>query len=451
MTSTMTNPDVVVVGGGLAGIAAALDCADRGLATVLLERRRRLGGSTYSIARGPIRIDNGQHVFLRCCSAYRRLLRRMGAEREVEIQTRLDVPLLDWDASGGRLRRSGLPAPLHLGPTLRGLPGLSLAERGLLAAGMLALDRVDPAGPESDLQSFGGWLRRHHQTERLIARVWELLTVATLNLRADGASLAMAAMVFQTALLRDPAAGDIGWSRVPLGTLHGENAARTLAAAGVAVHTGVAVSGIAPAPPGLEVTTAGDRVCAPAVILALPPREALAAAPPGVLDPAAVARLGRSPIVNLHVVFDRPVCPHPVAVAVDGPIQWVFDRTVSSGLDHGQYLAISLSAADGLARRPLEDLRAIHLPALERLFPAACSARVVDFFVTRQPEATFRAAPGQAALRPRPRTAVSGLYLAGAWTDTGWPATMEGAVRSGVAAADHLCADLAGRREAVAA
>ena len=152
-------------------------------------------------------------------------------------------------------------------------------------------------------------------------------------------------------------------------------------------------------------------------------------------DPTGPARLGASPIVNVHVVYDRPVTDLPFVAGVATPVQWVFDRTRSSGLDHGQYLAISLSGADREIAERSEDLRARFLPALQSLFPRAREARVEAFFVTREHSATFRQVPGTRALRPGPRTAVPGFYLAGAWTDTGWPATMEEAVRSGLAAA----------------
>jgi uncharacterized protein with NAD-binding domain and iron-sulfur cluster len=145
--------------------------------------------------------------------------------------------------------------------------------------------------------------------------------------------------------------------------------------------------------------------------------------------------LGTSAIVNVHVVYDRRVTDLPMAAAIDSPVQFVFDRTASAGLVGGQYLAVSLSAADSLlAVRPGELIDRI-TAGLAALFPAARDARVVDAIVTRERTATFRAVPGTARLRPPPETAVPGLTLAGAWTDTGWPATMEGAVRSGRAAA----------------
>jgi uncharacterized protein with NAD-binding domain and iron-sulfur cluster len=174
-------------------------------------------------------------------------------------------------------------------------------------------------------------------------------------------------------------------------------------------------------------------------------------APPGSvpLAPGWAARLGAAPIVNVHVVYDRPVLEGPFLAAVDSPVQWVFDRTAASGCPVGQYVAVSLSAAQDVVGVPAAELSARILPALADLLPAARSARVLDSFVTREREATFDPAPGQAASRPGNRTAAPGLVLAGTWTATGWPATMEGAVRSGNSAVAALSAPT--RRTAVAA
>jgi hypothetical protein len=160
--------------------------------------------------------------------------------------------------------------------------------------------------------------------------------------------------------------------------------------------------------------------------------------------PAQWCELGASPIVNVHAIYDRRVTALPFAAAVDSPVQWVFDRTGPSGLASGQYLAVSLSAADDYLDIPAAALREQFLPAMAELFPAARGAWVTDFFVTRERRATFRQAPGCGSRRPPAATAVPGLVLAGAWTDTGWPDTMEGAVRSGLNAARALRQGLPG-------
>jgi hydroxysqualene dehydroxylase len=434
---------VTVVGGGLAGITAALDCAQTGAAVTLLESRGRLGGAAYSFTRDGLQVDNGQHVFLRCCTAYRELLDRIGAADLVTLQSRLEIPVL---APGGRravLRSSALPAPLHLARALGGYPYLSVGERLGVARAMQRLRKIDPDDPAADARSFGDWLRQQRQTSAAVETIWSLIVRPTLNLVPDAASLAQAAQVFQLGLLADRAAGDVGYAAVPLAAIHDQAARRALEQAGVSVRLRRGVTMITQTDAGFRIEINGaPTIESDLVILAVPPDRAtrLLPATAGV-DPHTSATLGHSPIVNLHMVFDRRVLDVPFAAGVDTPVQWVFDRTSSAGLTGGQYLAMSLSAADEELNVPPGELRATYLPALAELLPAARGAELQAFFVTREHAATFRAAPGARAWRPGPRTALPGLLLAGCWTDTGWPATMEGAVRSGRAAAAAALAE----------
>lgn len=434
---------VGVIGGGLAGLTAALRCADAGRPVTLFEATGRLGGLTYSLHHGDLEVDNGQHVFMRCCTAYLSLLDRLGVADRVRLQPRLDIPVRQ--PGGGRparLRRDRMPAPLHLAGALARYVPLSPRQRLAFATAALALRRVDPTDPATDAQTFGGWLAAHGQSPRAIANLWDLVGIATLNAPAARASLALAATVFQVGLLREAGAADLGWSLVPLSRLHGEPAGAALAAAGARVLTATKVDAVEPhGGRWLIRSRKGDHVV-DQVVMAVPPEAAVRMLPPDALGlPEGWAdRLGASPIINAHVVYDRRVLPEPFAAAVGSPIQWIFDRTAQSGLESGQLLAISLSAADDLVDLPTAALRERLLPALAALLPAARSATARDFFVTRERRATFRQEPGSAALRPGTVTALPGLYLAGAWTDTGWPATMEGAVRSGEAAADAVLA-----------
>jgi squalene-associated FAD-dependent desaturase len=431
------EPGIVVVGGGLAGMAAALAAADGGARVTLLEARRRLGGATFSFQREGLSVDNGQHVFLRCCTAYRGFLDRIRAGGRTFLQQRMAIPVIAPGGTAGWLRRSGLPAPLHLAGALARYPFLSPGERLRAALAALALARLDPESAELDHSTFGQWLDGRRQSAAAVESLWNLIALPTLNLPADAASLALAVKVFRTGLLTKRDAADVGYATVPLSQVHAEPAGRALSAAGASVHLHTPVRAVEALPGGSFVVQAGEgSIEADAVIVAAPHDKVSELLPPGALpDPTAPARLGVSPIVNVHVVYDRSVTDLPFVAGVAMPVQWVFDRTRSSGLDHGQYLAISLSGADREIAERSEDLRARFLPALQSMFPRARDARVEGFFVTREHAATFRQSPGTRALRPGPRTAVPGLYLAGAWTDTGWPATMEGAVRSGLAAA----------------
>jgi squalene-associated FAD-dependent desaturase len=439
-----------VVGGGLAGIAAALELADAGAAVTVLEVRPRLGGAAYSFQRDGLWLDNGQHVFLRCCTEYRELLRRLGTAADTVLQDRLSIPVL---MPGGRtawLRRTGLPAPLHLISALARYRPLRAHERVAAAIVVRELSRVAPESADADAQSFGAWLRQRHQSPAAIEGLWELISRPTLNLRADETSLAAAAFVFRTGLLDSAQAGDIGYARVPLQRVHGDAALAALRHAGVEVRLGFRAQRVEAEPDGgLQVCGQGERIPGSAVVLAVPQDRAAGLVPPGALrDPGALERLGFSPIVNLHVVLDRLVLDHEFAAAVSSPVQFVFDRTASSGLEHGQCLAVSLSAADAEIDTPAAELESTLHAALVDLIPAARGATIERFVVTRERFATFRAAPGTWRSRPGPRTGIDGLALAGAWTDTGWPATMESAVRSGRAAARAVLPAL-GRERAI--
>ncbi|WP_059005936.1 hydroxysqualene dehydroxylase HpnE [Streptomyces specialis] len=445
---------VVVVGGGLAGVPAALDLADRGHRVTLVETRPRLGGLAFSFRRdspvGALRVDNGQHVYLRCCTAYRGFLDRIGGTSLAPLQTRLDVPVLDPGTGRlGRIRRTALPVPLHLGASLARYPHLSPGERVSAARATFALRRLDPDDPALDGQDFAGWLRRQGQTDRAVEALWDLIGVATLNARAGDVSLALAAMIFRTGLLTEPGAADIGVPRVPLGDLHDTLARAALDRAGVTTLLATRAGRPRRAPGGgwrVALAARGGRdrheLTAAAAAPAAPPGPAPRLLPEGALDhPGRLPRIGTAPILNVHVVLDRKVLRRPFFAAVNSPVQWVFDRTTSSGLSglpggaRAQYLVLSQSAAGEEIQLPADVLRKRYLPELARLLPPVAGARVLDFFVTRERAATFAPAPGVGRLRPGAVTRAPGLTLAGAWTATGWPATMEGAVRSGLAAA----------------
>ncbi|NUL03494.1 FAD-dependent oxidoreductase [Streptomyces lunaelactis] len=437
----LRSRNAVVVGGGLAGVTAALQLADAGIRVTLVEGRPRLGGLAFSFRRGDLTVDNGQHVYLRCCTAYRWFLERVEGAHLAPLQDRLDVPVLDVararGARLGRLRRTALPVPLHLAGSLATYPHLSLAERAGVGRAALALGRLDPADPALDGIDFATWLRRHGQSQRTIEALWDLVGVATLNATAPNASMGLAAMVFKTGLLSEPGAADIGWAHVPLGELHDTLARKALDSAGVRTELSTRVREISRAEHGRwRVEVDGEQLDADTVVLAVPQRETHALLPDGALeDPDRLLDIGTAPILNIHVLYDRKVLRRPFFAALGTPVQWVFDRTDASGLKDGQYLALSQSAAQDEIDAPVAELRERYLPELERLLPAARGARVRDFFVTRERTATFAPAPGVGRLRPGARTRAPGLYLSGAWTATGWPATMESAVRSGFSAA----------------
>jgi squalene-associated FAD-dependent desaturase len=454
---------VVVIGGGLAGITAALDCACAGARVSLVEVRRRLGGAAYSFEREGLEMDNGQHVFLRCCLAYRALLARLGSEARVSVQPRLEIPVLKPGSPTVRLRRGRLPAPLHLAGTLMGYRHLSLPERLGAARAALALMRLSPEREPPDGQTFGEWLARHGQGPGAVSALWDLIALPTLNLPAAQASLELGAFVFRTGLLSGADAGDIGFHSATLGQTIGGPGLSALADAGVEVRLGWRAERLERTGAGFEVQGRGGRpqsdaeveldredaspagvaerppdgLSAETVIVAVPHTRAAFLLEPLLGDLSRLRALSSSPIVNLHVVYDRPVLDEPFAAGVGTPVQYLFDRSAAAGAPAGsQYLAVSLSGAEREMAMSVDALRALYLPALEQLLPRARQAKLECFVATREHAATFRAAPGANALRPGPETSIAGLVLAGAWTGTGWPATLEGAVLSGHAAAE---------------
>jgi squalene-associated FAD-dependent desaturase len=454
----MTAPHVVVIGGGLAGLSAAIACTDGGMRVTVLESRPRLGGATWSFERNGLFFDNGQHVYLRCCVAYRRFLERIGTAELAPLQERLAIPVLKprpgGEAKVAWIRRAGLPAPLHLTPALLRYSHLSIADRLRSGLAVRALDRLNLADPALDDETFGHFLARHGQSPAAIEALFGLIALPTTNVAANEVSLLLAAKVFKTGLLADADAADLGWSTVPLQALHADPAVAVLERAGATIERRTRVDSFVigtdasdrPVVKGVQ-TEAGE-ISADAVILATSHEGAASLLPAGgTVDPAALAGLGTSPIIDVHVVYDRVVSPYPVAAGIGTPAQFIFDRTGAAGLapGEGQCLAVSISGADAEHGDRPEVLIDRYTRALAELFPAARNATVRDAVVTREHAATFRGVPGTARLRPGANSGFAGLSLAGSWTDTGWPATMEGAVRSGTVAAARTLSGLRGR------
>jgi len=441
MAGRLQSADCVVVGGGVAGVAAAVAATDRGWRTVLLERGRALGGMARSFADERLggEMDCGQHVLMACCTEYRALLRRLGTAHLAPLQPRLDALVVDEQGRRARLREARLPAPLHLLPSLATLPWLTAADRaavGVAASRLRALRRVD----RLDAQSFTDWLGFAAQGPRRRA-LWDLLCVATCNLPAAELSAAVGAFVVREGFLRGGAAA-VGVPRAGLSRLVAP-AGELLARGGGELRAGEAVDEVLVEGGGVAgVRTArGDVVRATRVVVAGPPALLARIAPGVAAHPslAAFQRLQPSPIVNLQLRFDRPVLDAPYLAVWDSPLQWLFSRSRLHGeAGPAETVVCSLSAATDLATLPGEAVLDRLLPRLHRAQPATRAARLLDWRVTREREATAALRPGTASLRPGPATPVPGLALAGAWTATGWPITMESAARSGRAAVELL-------------
>ncbi len=430
----------LVIGAGLAGLTAAMDLADMGWRVTLVERRPFAGGRTFSFtSRRGHELDNGQHVFLGCCSAYVALLHRLGQWDKAALQRRLEVRIVDADRGSARLASAPLPAPLHLLPSLLSFPYLSPREKCLV---VLALIRL-ALGHLPEDQSFAAWLSRWGQSANAIERLWNLVIIPTCNAPADRVSARQAGFVFREGLLRRRAAGNMGYARLGLSDIVPRAALSYLEQRGAELRFGDGVECIDKGPTSVRaaVTAAGQRLSADSYVSALPPRELHALV--GEPWTRRAAGLPQAPIVGVNLWYDRPVFDGEVLAAiVDGGTFWLFDRTRILGQDESRHhVAVSISAADDLMEVPREDLARLVAAKVERALPAAAAAQLLDAEVTKVRAATFVPASGSQACRLAARTPLTNLYLAGSWTDTGWPDTMESAVRSGHAAAAAVAGD----------
>ncbi|MFQ6019884.1 MAG: hydroxysqualene dehydroxylase HpnE, partial [Dehalococcoidia bacterium] len=439
---------VIVVGGGLAGLAAACRLADAGLRVTLVEKRPFLGGRVYSHLdkKSGLEVDNGQHVFLRCCSEYIRFLKELGVYDKTYLQRRLRFTVIDKLTGPSVLSSSRLPAPLHLLPSFLRYRSLSLGEKLVASYALARIRSIDRARqPELDEMTFHQWLRRHGQSERAIRDFWNLIIQPTLNDDAWRASADLALMVFQEGFLSTRDGASIGYAKVGLSALLAEAAADYIRHRGGEVLLGQGVEALAldgGRVSGLALADGGS-LAADYVVAALPPQGLLALLPAAARhDPffAPAARIRTSPIVNLHLWFDRSVTNLEFAAFLNSPLGWVFNKSKLWGQSSGdgQYLDISISAAHDLIDRPGREIIHLLTREVQAFFPAARTAEVKRALVVKQRDATFAPLPGIAGLRLPQRTPVDNLFLAGDWTRTGWPATMESAVRSGEMAAREL-------------
>ena len=446
-------PATIVVGGGLAGISCALGLADRGHRVTLLERAPTLGGLCRSIP-DPVmgRVDTGQHVYLGCCTELERLLERLRVAPSLR-QTRLDLTVVDpATATARRLRAAPLPAPAHLLPVVLGWPGLGLAaipevQRVARSLHGLALGELDDVPAQ-------GWLESLGQGPTVIRTLWEPLLVSACNLDLRACSAAAAARVISEGLLGSPRAAALRVPGTDLSAWLGPPAERALSRAGVEVRLRWRAHGVSLTEDGgFRVSDAGGAgLTADRVVLATSAQHALGLLRRGGLEDSGIERaatLPDSPIVNVHLFTDRPFLPGPVVVVPRSPLQWLFDRTELSSEAGSSpeiyHSAISISAAQDEVVVAEDRLADTMWQLCRSTFPAASRARLVGSRVTREAHATFAPVTGSERLRPGAATSIPGLLVAGSWTATGWPATMEGAVRSGAAAA-ALAGSRAGQR-----
>jgi squalene-associated FAD-dependent desaturase len=436
----------LVIGGGLAGLAAACALAEHGRPVTLIEQRPFVGGKTWSFCdeMTGTEVDNGQHVFLGCCSEYKAFLARLGVADRVSEQRRLRVPILDPKYGPALLAGDPLPAPFHLLRSFWRLPFLSWREK-LLAMQALLLIKLGGEGARQALDnySFYDWLKAHQQSEHAIAHLWDLIILPTLNDRSRDVSAGLAFMVFQEGFLRTARGANVGYARVGLSQLVADAACNYLQAHGGQIILGrraIAVLIEQSRAQGVRLVD-GSVLDAATVTLAVPHYHLASLLPPVWQKHPFFARaayLGVSPIVGVNLWFDRSVFEEEFAAVVGRrDTYWVFNRSaiLQAKRGDGQYLTVSISGAHDWIRQSQDAIISTVREELASVLPKLKAARLIHARVIKEKQATFAAAPGSLRYRLPCRTPIANLFLAGSWTDTGWPATMEGAVRSGLACA----------------
>jgi len=416
-----------VIGGGLAGLAAAVRLAQRGFAVTILESRQRLGGRAGSFAdpaTGQL-VDACQHAAMGCCTEFFRFCRTVGIETFLKREPRLHF--VTPDGTRSVFKADPWPAPFHLGRALMGAHYLTPIEKLRVGWGLLCLLRESPDA-DPPLRE---WLLVHRQTERTIRRFWSTVLVSALNESVDRLGLKYARKVFVEGFMATRDGFEVWLPTVPLGRLYGDELLGWFASHGVEVRLNAAVKRLQVRDNAVSLLELrdGSEFRADEYVLAVPFERVgdLLAESPGADAPGSPG-MDPSPITSVHLWFDRPAMDLPHAVIVDGLGQWAFDRG-------GNSVQVVISAARDLERVGLVDRVVAELRAI---FPAARTAELQRSKVVTEHHATFSAVPGIDAIRPPQTTSFLNLVLAGDWTRSGWPATMEGAVRSGFLAADAV-------------
>jgi len=438
--------DVVVVGGGFAGLSAATALASRGARVVVADARPQLGGRATAFvdrSTGEL-VDNGQHVLFGCYAATFEFLHRIGAMGNVRVMPALEVPYIDTLGRRSVLKCPPLPSPLHLVgavldwdpmpwrdrlSVLRLAGPLRRARRELRRTGAVT---ADPPGSVSD------WLRAHRQGRKLTEWLWEPLAVAALNQSPEHASAAPFVRVLAEMFGPDAGASAIVLPTRPLHEMYAEPARDYLVERGGEARTNALARLVFSNGRVVGVDIRGERILAPAVIAAVPwhaLRALAGAAPPAALAPtlAAADAMESMPIVTVNLWYDRPVMDDLFVGLPGRQMQWIFDKRRAFG-DTASHLSLVTSGAIELTQMGRDELIALAAREVADALPLARTARLVRATVVSERQATFSLAAGQPA-RPGTRTPIEGLYLAGDWIDTGLPGTIESAVRSGHAAA----------------
>jgi squalene-associated FAD-dependent desaturase len=437
-----------IVGGGLAGLSAACALADAGVHVTLFERRPYLGGRASSYhhpGTGEV-VDNCQHVLFGSCTNLIEFYQRIGISDKIGWSDRMT-----FVEPGGRqsvLRASWLPAPLHTAPAFLGFPFLSWADKLAIAC---ALAAILPTPLPDDGESFQSWLLRHGQTANSIQRFWKPILVSALSEDLERIAVPYAAQVVRESM-KSPTARRMGIPTVPLTELYNA-AADYIASRGGEVRLRCAVEGFRPEDSGASLSFAEGNAKFDFLVLAVP-YNVLASLLPQ--DPASqglrekLTQFESSPITGIHLWFDRQITDLDHAVLLDRTIQWMFHKSkllrpetsVQQKEQEGCHIELVVSASKTLLDKSKPEIVDLALTELREFFPGARGANLLKSAVIKEVHATYSPRPGIDALRPATQTAWPKVFLAGDWVATGWPATMESAVRSGYKAAECVVSAL---------
>jgi squalene-associated FAD-dependent desaturase len=444
---------VVIVGGGLAGLAAASALALRGLRVTLLESRPRWGGRASSITDRETgeTIDNCQHVSMGCCTNFLQFCRSTGIDEFLQKQDALHF--VGPDGAIHRFAAGWLPAPLHLLPAFGKLAYLSRRDVKQIRAGLRALCRERES---SNGQSFADWLQRHNQENNVVERFWRVVLVSALSESLDRIDVHHARKVFVDGFLANRHGWEVSTPTVPLGEFYGQRLADWFARHGATLRLQAGAKRLLLEGGRIAAVELrdGERVPGDHFVLAVPHFAVPSLIPDALAGDPFLANLDRietAPISSVHLWFDRPITDLPHAVFVERISQWMFNRSAlqsRSGRAVRTCYQVVISASREVLQRPQNEVIAAVVAELADVWPAAKQAALVHSRMITEHKAVFSVTPGIDALRPPQQSPIANLQLAGDWTATGWPATMEGAARSGYLAAENVLRQL-GRGERV--
>lgn len=428
----MSTPrfDAIVIGAGLAGLAAAQALASSGASTLILERKPFVGGRAYSYEHPALHEEiDCQHVLLGCCTNLIDLCKKAGVADRIRWYNELNF-LEPGKAQRTRLKSGGMPAPFHTSFDFLRAPMLSLADKTAIARGLLHFLH---GYPQTDEESFSAWLRRTGQTERAIRHLWEPVIVGALNDSFENCSTKYAGQVFHESFLKSAEGGRLGIPTLPLSQFYGYVAEQCVRE-GAELRLSQSVTAIIPEGDTWRVSTSEGDFLATSVVLATNFHQTAALLPH--LD---TSHFQNAPITTVHLWFDREITDLDHAVLLDTGIQWLFhkSRIRRSLKERGSYCELTISASFTQLHETREAILSNAVRELALFFPAVHEAKLVKSGILKEARATFSVTPGLDRHRPS-QTYAPGIFLAGDWTQTGWPSTMEGAVRSGRLAAEAL-------------